>query len=65
MCTRVDRGEDMEWPDLLMLAVILSFISSLALGEPAYNMYKAWKLKRAFKLRKKTDRSPIKTADPT
>ncbi len=53
----------MEWPDLLMLAVILSFISSLVLGEPAYNIYKALKLKRAFKLREKADRSLIKTAD--
>jgi len=61
----VDRGDVMEWPDLLLLAVICCFTGALVFGEPAYNMYKAWKLKRAFKLREKADRSWIKTADRT
>jgi len=55
----------MEWPDLLMLAVICCFTGALVFGEPAYKMYREWKLKRAFKLREKADRSRIKTADRT
>ena len=55
----------MEWPDLLMLAVIVCFTCALVLGEPAYDMYKQWKLKRAFKLREKADRRRIKRADRT
>jgi hypothetical protein len=55
----------MEWPDLLLLASIACFSGALVFGEPAYNMYKAWKLKRAFKLREKADRRRTKKADRT
>ncbi len=55
----------MECPDLLLLAVICCFTGALVFGESAYNMYKAWKLKRAFKLREKADRRRIQRADRT
>ena len=49
----------MEWQDLFLLAVICCFTGALVIVEPAYNVYRTWKLKRAFKLREKADKKAI------
>jgi hypothetical protein len=48
--------QDMDFASLTLLGLIVSFAGALILGEPAYDKFKYWQIKRAFRRRERADR---------
>jgi hypothetical protein len=56
------KMQDMDFTSLALLGLILSFAGALILGEPAYDIYKYWQIKRAFRRRERADRARARRA---
>jgi hypothetical protein len=54
--------QDMDFASLTLLGLIVSFTGALIFGEPAYDKFKCWQIKRAFKRRERTDRETARGA---
>jgi hypothetical protein len=54
--------QDLEWPYLIMLAVILGVAGTLVAWEPVYKTFKDWQLKQAFRRRDRADRERARKA---
>ena len=50
------KMHDMDFASLTLLGLIVSFAGALILGEPAYDKFKYWQIKRAFRRRERADR---------